>query len=130
MSRTIGGNSVITMRGAAQPLVERMRGITRPGVDGSAYKKLGQRAEPFELYTMSGVTSVANARTLIETTYAALVGTLVTLVDDHNTTWNNVAVLAITSARVKKLSTIAGGTGSMTHAVFVRWEMQLTEDAQ
>lgn len=120
---------MITMRGGPTPEAERIVDITRPGVDGAAYKKIGKRADRFEMMTMSGSNSAANAWGLVET-YRNLVGTLVTLVDDHDVTWNNVAVHRIANPRVRKVATPAGGTTGMTHAVFVRWEMQLTEDKQ
>ncbi len=129
MARTVGGNPMITMTGTPRLLEERLRDITRPGVDGSAFKKLGKRAEWFEIRTMSGAASAAAANTLIEG-YRDLVGTLVVLVDDHNITWNNVVVLRITQAAIRKISTPAGGTADMTHAVFVTWQLQLSEDAQ
>ena len=129
MARTVGGQPMIAMRGTPLLLAERLRDISRPGVDGSAFKKLGKRADWFELRTTSGAASAAAAKTLIET-YRNLVGTLVVLVDDHNITWNNVVVLRIAEAAIRRVRTPAGGTGSMTHAVFVIWQLQLTEDAQ
>ncbi len=128
MAGTIAAKPMITMTGSPRLLEERLRNITRPGVDGSAFKKLGKRADWFEVRTMSGAASAAAAKTLIQG-YRDLVGTLVVLVDDHDITWNNVVVLRIAQARITKIRTPAGGTAGMTHAVFVTWELQLTQDA-
>lgn len=121
---SIGGLSVITLRGGINPGTgEQLQDITRPGVDGIAYRKVGKRGRPF---TMESVVDVANAAavTTAIANYKALQGTLVTVVENNGQTWTNVAVLNVRPAEPQKVLTATTGSDYLLRAT---WTLQMTE---
>ena len=126
MTASIGGNEVLRISGEFQTLAEEVEVITRPNVDGAAYRTMGQRSTPFRMTSVVDVDDAADAETLADT-YKALKGTLVTIVDDHGQTHNYVAVLDVDIVRKKKLIVGVGGlSASMGYLVEAAWTLQET----
>ncbi|MCO6456791.1 MAG: hypothetical protein J5I93_15945, partial [Pirellulaceae bacterium] len=75
----IGDQYFTALEGPMDPTGVQLMEITRPGVNGVAYKQLGSRGRPSQLRGLALVSSQSAAATLI-TTYKSLIGTTVTIV--------------------------------------------------
>ena len=108
---SIGGYTVITIGGVPTPLAEVEDEITRDNVDGHAYRRKGKRAPPYALLAQVDYSSGSNRTTGIAN-FAALQGTLVTIVDDTGTSWT---LQKVRSARVvakQNMATAVGGVNN------------------
>lgn len=126
---SIGGYSFITLEGGLNPgSGEQLEEITRPGVDGVAYRRIGRRGVPFRMQSLADVANAANAHSLI-LNYKALQGGLVTLVDETGQSWFNVMVLRVQCSQPKYVTGMSGGlTGGQTgYLVSADWLLQMTE---
>ena len=94
---SVGGISVYSIRGRVDGAQERVEVIGNENVDGLAALKTGVRGEPFELRSMVFTNSTALIGT-IENSYRAIVGSVVSVVDDHGVTWTNLLVLRVKAA--------------------------------
>ena len=123
----IGDISFITIKGTPRPMGMETEPLTRPGVDGTAFRELGTRGQPFQVTTIVDVDDAADAKTALES-YAALRATLVTLTDDLGNSWANVMVIDVEPIEVKAVESGVGGL-SQTGGVLVsaRWTLQCTE---
>lgn len=124
---SIGGYNVLVVQGPYQPRGMATERIERPGVDGTAFREKGIRGTPFQITTMVDCDDAPDLAALL-LNYAALQGTLVTVVDDLGTSWTNVMVLGVQPVSARAIGTSAGGlsTSAGTLAT-VRWTLQATE---
>ena len=120
---SIGSYDFITLKYGNAPLGENVEEITRPGVDGIAYRKTGKRAVPFYMTGITTETSKGAVKTLVEN-YKKLQGTLVTVVDDIGNSWTNVMVLQMDYLGTKKVVSPVGGGD---YVVRSRFSLQDTE---
>ena len=126
---SIGGYSMLTIRGEFQSLGQTVEPITRPNIDGEALRIVGQRGQPFVMRSLVDVDDAAAAETEAGI-YKGLQGTLVTIVDDHGQTHTNVAVLAVRVMRKRAVKTAAGGLStSQGYLVTAIWVLQETNIA-
>ena len=119
--------SFLTLRGGVQLAGERMAEITRPGSDGVAFQKVGQRTQPFVMVSRVDVDDAAAVATLI-TGYKTFEGELTTVTDDLGNAHTNVAVLRVELIRHYAVETLVGKlstTGGFI--VEARWFLQATE---
>jgi hypothetical protein len=126
---SVDGNSVISLKiwGLDTGAGENLQEITRPHVDGIAYRKVGKRGRTFQGESIVDVASAASAKTTFET-YKATQGSLVTVVDDAGNSWTNVAVLAVRRAgNPKRTYTPVGGEAGGGWLLRARWVFQMTE---
>lgn len=124
---SIGGYTQITIRGAVDTGAgENLENITRPHVDGIAFRKIGKRGRPVEVVTVVDVASGSAAKTEFEN-YEALQGTLITVVDDAANSWANVAVLSVHRAGIRAVTTPVGGVRGGAWLLRCRWTLQHTE---
>jgi len=101
--------------------------ITRPGVDGSAFREVGLRCEPFLMTSLMDLEDAADVAAELNL-YAALKGSLVTVVDDHGSTWTNVMVLDVQPIQTQTIGVSAGGLATTpTKLITARWTLQATE---
>lgn len=82
--------SFFSMRGSIDPSKERLSEITRPGVDGTAFKAVGRRGAPFQVVTTTLFTldTIATAKVA----YSNLVSAIVSVTDDFGDTWNLILI--------------------------------------
>lgn len=123
---SIGGRTVLRLKGIIEPATgEKLQDITRPGVDGVAYRKVGKRASRTQLTTIVDLAS-GNVETEIDE-YKALEGTLVTIVDEAGITWSNVAVLMVRPLPIRRVASSVGGINGGTRILTCQWVVQATE---
>ena len=121
---SIGGNSVLTLRGEFQTLAQTLEPITRPNIDGVAYRVVGQRGGPFRMLSIVDVDDDAAAEALADT-YKALIGTLVTVLDDHGQTHTNIVVLDSRILRKQPVKQAGGGLStSQGYLVTTVWTLE------
>jgi len=126
---SIGSQSFISLRGALQPFGERLEEITRAGVDGVAFRKLGKRSQPYQMMSVVDVADAAAASAEIEAC-KALQGTLQTVTEDNSNATEEVAVLLVEVSAVQPIATPSGGTvdgDDGTFLVRLVWTLQNTK---
>lgn len=119
----IGSEYFIALAGELDPIKATLREITRPSVDGRAFRQEGDRSTIFELRGIRDVASGSAADTLI-TTYKAMIGSTVSIVLRGQTRANYLVVDVETVSR-KAVTSSAGGVGVGTGAYLVesRWTL-------
>lgn len=118
----IGSLEFIELQGdLSEPGIE-VEEITRPWVDGVAFRRMGTRGRPMQLRGLVDVANAAAADALLDT-YKALQGTLVTI---RMKTVNraNYIVLNVEILGRRKVSTVSGGTTSGVWLVESGWTVQ------
>ena len=130
MAATIGGQSVLTFLGAVDGLLgQTLEEITRAGVDGHAFRRLGLRADPFQIDTVVDLED-AEAAEDEYAAYKALQGTLVSLVEPDATEHADLAVLRVTIVSRQAIATSVGGVnldaGDAGTLLRCRWTLQAT----
>jgi hypothetical protein len=128
MSLSIGSLSVLTMHGRVTPTAPSLEEITRPGVDGHAYKDLGKRAPVSQVVTETDVKDAAGLATHLSSAMG-LVGTFVTVEHPTGKTVANVCVLACELAGTKAIGTAVGGVNTGNIICTLRWTLQASADA-
>jgi hypothetical protein len=93
---TDGTNTINWLRVSGRPnnLAERVQDITRPGIDGQAYRRINKRARPFQVELVATLTSESALQSTVDTMFG-FQGKLVTLTDDHGRSYFNVMVLDV-----------------------------------
>lgn len=106
----IGANLFLRLEGtleSVQPTYER---VDRPGIDGMAYRALGNKAKEFQLTSLVDVDTMANAA-LIEAGYLGATGG-VTSVVKGGVTYGNMLVLNVGGFEKTYTAIAAGGLSS------------------
>jgi hypothetical protein len=119
--------TVLTMQGAVTPATgERLEEITRPGVDGVAFRRIGKKGAAFKLQTTVDTESAAGARTLYDN-YKALQGQLVTITDTSGRIYTDIMVLNVqASAPQRILGASSGVTANPNYLLNANWQLQAT----
>jgi len=126
---SIGSQSFIGLRGAVQPFGERLEEITRAGVDGVAFRKMGKRSRPYQLVSVVDVADASAAEAEVAAC-KALQGTLQTVTEDNSNATEEVAVLLVDVAAVQPIATPSGGVvdgDNGTFLVRLVWTLQNTK---
>jgi len=119
--------SFLTLLGGVQLAGERIADITRPGADGVAFQKVGQRTDPFVMVSRVDVDDKAAIAALL-IGYKTFEGVLTTVTDDVGNAHTNVAVLRVELIRHYAVETLVGKLS--TDGGFIveaRWFLQATE---
>ena len=124
----IGSIEFIRMQGAIDPGIgETLREITRPGVNGVAYRKEGIRGESFRLNTDADFASAGAAKTHKETCQS-MQGEIYDIIDDHGQTWEDFIVLSVIPYQTSEVKNRQGGSGSGDgYLVRQVWLMRATD---
>ena len=124
---SIGGIDVLTFNGGVVPGTgENLQDITRINVDGVGLRKTGKKGKPFTLNSIADMDTAAETKS-VAASYKALQGTLVTLVDDFQQSFTNVAVLDVTPGKPSRGRTASGGLTAGEYILPCTWLLQLTE---
>lgn len=122
---SIGNIYFLAIRGRVAKPGMAVEEITRPGVDGHAFKQIGKRAAISTLITLYDGISAADAE--LHISYSAnLKGTIVTVVYNDGTNDQNVQVLEVEPVQVKRVATAVGGLNNGNWLVTLRWTVQKT----
>jgi len=107
MANTINAVAYDTMRGAPGAAAPADEALVRLGVDGVAYRLVGQRPVQVQILT---TTTAANAAAADAACAAqmALRGSTVTIVDSHNTTHTHCRIRDVLPVK-KAVTAVAGG---------------------
>ena len=114
---------VIQFDGQVQPLGLQLEDVTRPGVDGHAYRRVARHGPPFELVAHLDVDDNAAADATFRAMVAAYQGRAVTVVDDMGTSHAGLMCLGVRRVDAfRVLSAVGGisaGKGAMLVAAFL-----------
>lgn len=100
---SIGNFSFIQMKGPGIPEPSAgVESLDRPWVDGSAWRAMATKGAEFEIETYEGVANVTTANTT-EEAYKALIGQLVTVIDDLGQVKPDVLVQGVRVVRKQRL---------------------------
>jgi hypothetical protein len=126
---SIGGFEFITLKGEID-LGNGMQveDVSRPGVNGVAFRLLQRRGEPFRLASTVDVANLAAANTLL-LDYKEMQGTLQDVEDEHGTVWSNLMVLSVRTRQRQYTVGKSGGlvVGNTGYLVLADWVLQATE---
>jgi hypothetical protein len=103
----IGAQTFIRLDGDVDPQSQTLAEITRIGVNGVAFKKMGVRGKVFQLTGIADFASAA-ASDAIHDTYRAMIGSLVT-VRLNTVDRTNYLVLDVQSQRLPQVASAVGG---------------------
>lgn len=119
---SIGGFTFLQMKGPGIPEpTAGVESLDRPWVDGSAWRAIATKGAQFEAETYEGVANVSTANST-EEAYKALIGQLVTVVDDLGKTKPNVLVEGV---RVVRVQAVLNPTeSSVAYLVQAVWAMK------
>lgn len=125
---SIGAFEFIILRGGLDIEGEQVETLARQGVNGTAFRKVGKRNEPISLVSVVDVLDGPATKTLWEA-YKALQGTVVQVIEDNGSTWDNAVVLNVRRLGFpKKMATSIGGlVPNSTFLVTVEWQIILAD---
>ncbi len=127
MAISIGSENFVSMTGPFNPIGQRVEVFSRPGTDGHEARRMGLKGPPFQVTTFVDVISAAAIKTKIGE-YKDLQGTIVSVVDGHGNTWNNVLILQVDAVAVPRLVIAVGGINSPSLAgVGATWSLQFVD---
>lgn len=114
----------ISLRGLVQPITMALEDISRPGVDGQAFRQMALRSPPFEMLGVVDCDDFAAARSLIQN-LGELQGGTVSVTDDFGSTFDNVMLLRVAPEQTRPALIAVGGVSSGKGAILtVRLQMQ------
>lgn len=118
--------SVADDRENIAPPATRSEIITRPNVNGTAIRLLGLQGEPFRKTAQRDVL-VSGESAFIDSIFAQK-GTLLSMVDDHNITWQGVFVMGVVlNTRIEGSLRAGGLTDNSLPAIFVSVDYLLVD---
>jgi len=124
---SIGGKTVLFVQGTLDTPGMVTEPLTRPGVDGVAFREQGSRSKPTEMVSIVDVDDAAGVVAEIAA-YKALQGTLVTVVDDRGSTTANVMVIEVQPVGARAIGPSVGGVSTSAGLLLTcRWTLQTTE---
>jgi hypothetical protein len=116
----------ISLRGEVEPLGMVLEDVTRPGVNGQAYRQVGQRGQAFEMVGVADYASLAAANTAYAS-LKALVGSPGSIIDDYAITSSlNIILLDVRRLGIRPVRSAVGGllAGSGQALLTVRMTLQ------
>ena len=122
MSYSIGGQTFIRLDGTLKHRSRAFVNVTRAEADGSAFRLQSLKGQSAELFGVVDVISASNADAL-RTTYAGLIGTVVTVVMDGISRTNYFIHDAEVTA-VEACRTPVGGISGGGYLVRSRWVLE------
>lgn len=123
---SIAGLSMISMQGELSPQrTLDLQEITRPGVDGVAYRAVGLRGRPFRVKTVADCDTPNEAFALVQS-YLSLQAQSVTMIDSAGITWADILVLQVMPQQPKRVQGKVGGLSysSTGWVVSCDWTLQ------
>lgn len=116
---SIGGYIVHTLDKLPEPPGHQTVETQRPGVDGVSARTEGWRAPVTTVNTRTRLTASGQIKTLPEA-YAALKGSLVTIVDDHG---NSIYDVMVKDVRVLRVQRVGVSTPPAYAILDCQWEL-------
>lgn len=119
---SVGAQSFIRIDGTIPKAQQTLENVTRPQVDGVAYRKNGIASPVGQIVGVVDVDTAATAEAL-RASYAALVGTVVTIVRESQS-HSNYLVLDAEVLSIDYVGTAVGGLTAGDHLVTARFDIQ------
>jgi hypothetical protein len=122
---SINGLQFLCLKGEVFLRQEELETFNRGGVDGTAFRKLGKRGQPFELISIVDAPSLEDAKAGFEA-YRDIVATNPVTVIKDGINWGNYVVLRVSLAPkgIKAVANFAGGLNAPSLALLTcRWEL-------
>ena len=125
---SIGTEEFVTLDGPIDLLGAQVEEITRPGEDGHAFVRIGDRSMPSRLISFRDEESAADVQTRIAW-YKEFEGDLADIVDGLGNIYSNVLIRKVEVLEARAVGTVSGGlTAAPTHILRCAWEVQATEN--
>lgn len=106
----------ITIRQPFRELGQTVEDITRPGVDGHAFRLQGMRGEKFDMLAIRDYTDFIASDTDLDN-LTDLRGSLVKIIDDYGITHNNVLLLDVIKEKEgPALAAVGGVSGASVNS--------------
>lgn len=119
---SIGAQSFIRIDGVIPKKIQTLSNVTRPQVDGVAYRVNGIQSPVGQLTAVVDISTAASAEGL-RASYAALVGTVVSIVRESQS-HSNYLILNAEVTDIVFVQTPVGGLGAGDHIVTSRFDVQ------
>lgn len=119
---SIGAQSFIRIDGVIPKKQQTLSNVTRPQVDGVAYRKDGIQSPVGQIEGRVDVSSAATAEAL-RASYASMVGTVVTVTRETQS-HSNYLILNAEVTDILYVQTPVGGLNAGDHLVTSRWDIQ------
>jgi hypothetical protein len=119
----------VSLKGEVNPGTgQQLQELTRSGVDGVAFRRVGRRGYPFRMYSVRDVVNEVAAQDLIHY-YKEMQGQIINITDELGNDWYNVIVLNVRMQQPKYATAISGGLAGVSSGLIVRadWTLQMTE---
>ena len=117
---------LISLSGRVSPRADTIQEVTRPGVDGHSFRRLGERAPAFssrlllDIADPTGLQVTDTVRQLRD-----MQGKVVTIIDDHGFQTENLVCLSMILVRHDEIIAGAGGVAETTPDWLVEFRAQL-----
>lgn len=99
-------------------LATKVETISRDGIDGEAFRSNAKKVPDVTLQTVATASTLAEAN-LAPDSYAAIIGTQVTVIDDLGRTVSNVMILDVKVTSVRILSISVPAAAAVVYAVWI-----------
>ncbi|MBN46294.1 MULTISPECIES: hypothetical protein [unclassified Methylophaga] len=119
----------VTLTGDMNPGTgHQVEELSRPGVDGVSYRRIGRRGLPFQMKSVRDVINIADAYNLVHS-YKDLQGQIIDIFDERGVDWYNIMVLRCQPRAPRYVDAMAGGLSGAAngYVVEVEWLLQMTE---
>ena len=121
---SIGGITFIKLEGPKIPqMAYRIETIDREGVDGEAFRLNAEKVPEITVRTIQAVETLSSANAAPDT-YAALIGTYVTVIDDLGRSVTNIMVLDAKALHTQTVETPS--PSSYNYLVYGIWTLKPT----
>jgi hypothetical protein len=129
ISANAGVFDFISLRGPVNRIRQTLQEITRPGVDGHAYRLTGRRGDPFEMTAIRDFdrevdgSSAALQAQIVSLQQAC--GTLATVLDDFGNSYSSVMILDVQLVDQKPATKSAGGMGTLPDRIVASFRVRM-----
>ncbi len=128
----VGALQFLTVRRPTAPPAEEPEDITRPNVDGVAFRKTGKRGDHYQLLATVDLVDSAAVKARIDASMD-LCGTVVTVIDDirdgggNGTSWTNQLVMGARVVNANRVESAVGGLGGTASKFILVIEFDLRD---
>ena len=116
----------ISLKGHLNPSGQLVQDITRPGIDGVAFRLQGLRNEPQEMISIEPLSSILVKTTRMDR-YRALQGKPVRVTDDFDQDFNAVVLRADFSDLKPLIKSVGGLVTNPAAFLYVKWTLYVTD---
>jgi len=128
LTNSIGGYNMLAIQGKPYTRQEEIEHLTRLGLDGDFYRRLGKHSKPFPLVSIVDVGSHTLGRVAYNAYIALKDGDPVPVVL-NSVAWGNYVVIDVEIAELRAVHNFVGGINSPSEAMLTcRWTLSYADD--